>query len=88
MSSVSIEKGLSRREGLTFLRGSGTGGADASEDEIGDFILLEDENSVFLEDVGSSLVLESDVLPELLTEAGDPFITENTLETLGTEYGN
>ena len=88
MSSVSIEKGLSRKKGLSFLRGEGAGGDDAFEEEIGDFILLEDENSVFLEDVGSSLVLESDVLPELLTEAGDPFITENTLDTLGTEYGN
>lgn len=58
MSSVSVEKGLSRREGLSFIVGEGTGGEELPSDEIGDFILLENENSIFLEGVGSSLVLE------------------------------
>ena len=86
--SVSIEKGISRQEGLSFTRGLGTAGFIESVDEIGDFILLEDENSIFVEDGGSSLVIESDSLPDLLTEDGDPFVTENAVDTIGTEYGD
>ena len=56
--SVSIEKGLSRREGLSVIEGLGGEGDIEAEDEIGDFILLESEESILLESVGSSLVLE------------------------------
>lgn len=56
--SVSIEKGLSRREGLSVIEGLGGEGDIEAEDEIGDFILLESEESILLESVGSSLVQE------------------------------
>lgn len=83
--SVSLEKGLTRTKGLSFEKGEGFLGDIEFELEIGDFILYENEESILLEAVGGSLVLETDSQPFLLTEDGDAFILEDTLNSLGTE---
>lgn len=57
--SVSRQKGLSKGEGLSLdLESVFDEGLIDYEEDIGEFILLEDDTAMLLEDRASSLVLE------------------------------